>query len=56
MKWVIILVALLLMGLFIESKWEKKKKKTGGKEPGEDNGVFSPGEMIGGMKSKQDGK
>ena len=56
MKWVIILVALLLVGLFIESKWEKKKKKTGGKEPGEDNGVFSPGEMIGGMKFKQDGK
>ncbi len=54
MKWVIILVALLLVGLFIESKWEKKKN--GGKEPGEDGGIYSPGELIGEMKSKQDGK
>ena len=56
MKWVIILVAVLLVGLFIESKWEKKKKKQGDKDHKEENGVYSPGELIGEMKSKQDGK
>lgn len=54
MKWVIILVAVLLVGLFIESKWEKKTKKDDPNVSGE--GVYSPGEMIGELKSKQDGK
>ena len=54
MKWVIILVAVLLVGLFIESKWEKKMKKDRQNIEGE--GMYSPGEMIGELKSKQDGK
>ena len=55
MKWVIILVALLLVGLFIESKWEQKKKKTA-KDEVASNDIYSAGEMISELKGKQDGK
>jgi hypothetical protein len=55
MKWVIILVALLLVGLFIESKWEQKKKK-GAKDEVASNEIYSAGEMISELKGKQDGK
>ncbi|MBQ4578311.1 MAG: hypothetical protein IJA84_04530 [Clostridia bacterium] len=55
MKWIILLVALLMLGLFIESKWEKKKKEDA-KSVDSANDVYSPGELIGEMKAKQDGK
>ena len=54
MKWVVILVAVLMVALFIESKLEKKMKKDRDSVEGGD--VYSPGELIGELKSKQDGK
>ena len=54
MKWVILLVAVLLVALYIESKLEKKKKDEV-KDLGGD-GIYSPSELIGEMKAKQDGK
>ena len=55
MKWALILVAVLLIGLFIESKWEQKKKKTA-KDEVASNEIYSAGEMISELKGKQDGK
>ena len=55
MKWVIVLVAVLVIGLWLESQWEKKKKHRKG-EDRVDDGIFNPGEMISELKGKQDGK
>ena len=55
MKWVILLVIVLVIGLVIESMWEKKKKSKKD-ETMVDEGVYSPVEILGEMKAKQDGK
>ena len=55
MKWALILVVVLLIGLFIESKWEQKKKKTA-KDEVASNDIYSAGEMISELKGKQAGK
>jgi len=55
MKWVLLLVVVLVIGLWLESQWEKKKKQRKGADV-VDEGIFNPGEMISELKGKQDGK
>jgi hypothetical protein len=55
MKWVLVLVVVLVIGLWLESQWEKKKKQRKGADM-VDDGTFNPGEMISELKGKQDGK